>query len=214
MPLLLYCMIEAELQVAPPSQGVQEADVEQVCDAGLCCFYSQIERFASDPASAKASALRFHEVVSFVFGHAAVVPFRFPTLVADVNELTSHLRAHAAEYRDALVRLRGMVQMEVRIASGAPDPSRQSGAQYLHDRREHLAELRNAASHVRRTTQSVLAEWRERETNKGWRCYALVGRAQTGRFQEMVRSLKVAEGLQLTVTGPWPATEFIKSESP
>ena len=214
MPLLLYCMIEAELQVAPPPRGVQEAAVEQVCDSGLCCFYSLVEALASDPASVKASALQFHNVVSAIFARAAVVTFRFPTLVADENELMAHLRAHAAEYLQALIRLRGMVQMEVRIASAAPPAAGESGAQYLRNRQERLTQLRDAASNVRSATQSLVTDWRERETNKGWRCYALIARGQAGKFQEMVRSLETPpDGFQLTVTGPWPATEFVKPET-
>jgi hypothetical protein len=158
----------------------------------------------------KASALQFHHVVSAIFAHAAVVPFRFPTLVADENELTSHLRAHAAEYRDALVRLRGMVQMEMRISHAASSASGESGTQYLRHRQERHAHLREAACNVRNATQLLVNDWRERETNKGWRCYALVARGQAGKFQEMVRSLEAPSGLQLKVTGPWPATEFIQ----
>lgn len=205
-------MIDAELQVAPSPHGVQGATVEQICDSGLCCFFSQIERLASEPAAVKASALQFHHVVSSVFTHAAVIPFRFPTLVADANELTSHLREHAAEYRHALGRLYGMVQMEVRISVTAPDANRESGAQYLRSRQGRHAQLREAASNVRNATQSAVGDWRERETNQGWRCYALVARSQLAKFQEVIRSVEAPDGLQITVTGPWPATEFIKAE--
>lgn len=213
MPLLLYCMIEAELQLASAPHGVQGAAVEQVCDSGLCCFYSRIEQLVSDPASVKDSALQFHKVVSSVFAQAAVVPFRFPTLVADVDELTSHLRQHAAEYRDALVRLRGMVQMEVRISTAPPVAARESGTQYLRDRQERHSRLHDAAHNVRNRTQSILADWRERDTNKGVHCYALVPRTQVMKFQEMVRSVEAPNGLHVTVTGPWPATEFITPEA-
>ena len=213
MPLLPYCMIEAELQLSPVSHGVQGAAVEQVCDAGVCCFYSRIEQLVSDSASIKDSALRFHKVVSSVFAQAAVVPFRFPTLVADVDELTSHLREHAAEHRDALVRLRGMVQMEVRISTAPPGAARESGTQYLRDRQERHSRLHDAAHNIRNRTQSILADWRERDTNKGVHCYALVPRDQVMKFQEMLRSVEAPNGLQVTVTGPWPATEFIKPEA-
>src|SRR5579864_7764397 len=212
MPLLLYCMIEAELQRSSVSHGVQGAAVEQVCDSGLCCFYSHIDQLASDSASVKDSALRFHHVVSSVFAQAAVVPFRFPTLVADVNEFTSHLREHAAEYRDALVRLRGMVQMEVRISTAPPSAVRESGTQYLRNRQERYAQLHDAAYQVRNRAQSILGDWRERDTNQGLRCYALVPRPQVKKFQEMLRSVEAPKGAQVTATGPWPATEFIKPE--
>ena len=213
MPLLLYCMSEAELQLSPIHRGVQGAAVEQACDSGLCCFYSKIERLASDPASVNDAALQFHNVVSSIFAQAAVVPFRFPTLVADVNELTAHLRLHAAEYCEALVRLRGTVQMEVRISTASPRAAHESGTQYLRIRQERYSQMRDVASKLRTAVQPVLADWRERETNKGWRCYALVPRAETTKFQEVVRSVEAPNGLQFSVSGPWPATEFIKPET-
>ncbi len=212
MPLLPYCIVEAGLQLSVSPRGVQGAAVEQLCDSGLCCFYSQLERLVPDPPSVKQAAFQFHGVVTSVFDQAAVIPFRFPTLVADTNELTSHLRSRAAEYREALRRLRGLVQMEIRISNAAQDTTSASGTEYLRNRQQRTAGLEEAASNIRAQMQSILADWRERETSKGWRCYALIARFGVMKFQEMVRSLEAPVGLQLTVSGPWPATEFISAE--
>jgi len=212
MPLLPYCIVEAGLQLSVSPRGVQGAAVEQVCDAGLCCFYSRVGSLPPDASSVKQAALEFHAVVSSVFNQAAVIPVRFPTLVADLNELTAHLGSRAAEYREALQRLRGLVQMEIRISTSAQETTAGSGTQYLRNRQQRTAGLEEAASNIRAQMQSILADWRERETSKGWRCYALIARSDVMKFQGMVRSLEAPVGLQLAVSGPWPATEFISAE--
>lgn len=210
MPLLLYCIVEAELPVSAPAAGVQQAAVYETTESGLRCLYSPVDSLTSDAASIKQAALDFHKVVSEIFEQATVIPFRFPTLVADIAELTSHLSDNAAKYSEALHRLRGLAQMEVVISAAPSEPSRASGTQYLRDRQEQQAALRGVAASVRSKTQNVPKGWRERETNRGWRCYALLSKPQASQFAEMVRCMKAPAGLQLRVTGPWPATEFIE----
>lgn len=210
MPLLLYCIVEAGLHVSAPGHGIQQAAVDDITDSDLRCFYSSIASLASDPAAIKQAALDFHKVVSAIFEQVTVIPFRFPALVADATELTSHLKDNAAKYSQALHRLRGMAQMEAMISVIASEPRRASGTQYLRDRHEQQSALRRAAASVRSQTQPLLTDWRERETNHGLRCYALLTKAQAPQFAEMVRCIEAPAGLQLRVTGPWPATEFVE----
>src|SRR5581483_2241061 len=209
MPLLPYCMIEDQQVISIPERGVQAATVETISTAGLRAFYSPLESLAPEPATLKQSALEFHRVVSSLFEQTTVLPFRFPTLLVDLDELASHLAAHAGEYLEMFRRLRGMVQMEVRISSSAQEPSRASGTQYLRDRQGRQEELRKTALEIRTQTQGLLQDWRERETKNGWQCYALIGKSAVKSFAEMVRCLKAPAGEQFGVSGPWPPTEFI-----
>ena len=212
MPLLPYCVIEAELEVSPPKEGVRRASIQTILESGLRCFYSQIGTLPPDPASIKEVALEFHAVVSAIFNQAAVIPFRFPTLVSGEGELKSHLQEHAGEYLASLRHLRGLAQMEVRISMTRTESSRASGTEYLRDRQERQATFRDAASKVRSHTEPLLSGWRDRETKNGWRCYALVGKRQAERFAEMVRWILGLGEVELRVSGPWPATEFIARE--
>ncbi len=212
MPLLLYCIVAAEFPVSAPARGVQGAAVEDFTEGELRCFGSTIDTLASDSTALRRAALDFHEVVSAIFQQAAVIPFRFPTLVADIAELSSYLKDNAGKYSEALHRLRGLAQMEVTISAIMSEPSRASGTQFLRDRQERQAALRRAAAAVRLHTKQLLTDWRDRETNHGWRCYALLSNPEAARFAEVVRSVETPAGLQLRVTGPWPATEFIEAK--
>jgi len=214
MPLLPYCMIEDEQVISISERGVQAATVETSSTAGLRAFYSSLASLAPEPATLKQSALEFHRVVSSLFEQTTVLPFRFPTLLVDVDELASHLATNAGEYLHTLRRLRGMVQMEVRISSSAVEPSRASGTQYLRDRQGRQVALRNTALEIRSQTQGLLTDWRERETKKGWQCYALIGKSSVNNFAEMVRCLKAPDSMQFRVSGPWPPTEFINQPKP
>src|SRR5213078_4246868 len=81
-------------------------------------------------ATIRESALEFHRTVQELFRQAAVVPFRFPTILADENEISAFLAKHSSEYESALLRLRDAVQMEIRIeereAASPPAASRSS----------------------------------------------------------------------------------------
>ena len=209
MPLLPYCMVEEGPAISAPAHGVQSASVETISVPGLRAFYSQMESLVSDAATLKQSALEFHNVVSSLFQQTTVLPFRFPTLLADIEELASHLMANAELYRQDLKRLRGMAQMEVRITTGAGEVNVASGTEYLRSRRARQAALRSMALEVRTQSQHLLSDWRERETKNGWRCYALINTSAANKFEEMVRCLNAPAGVQFGVSGPWPPTEFI-----
>jgi len=186
--------------------------VEQLCDSGLCCFYSQLERLVPDPPSVKQAAFQFHGVVTSVFDQAAVIPFRFPTLVAQLDELRSHLQENSAEYREALVRLRGLVEFELRVIMRPDAPHLPSGTEYLRTKQGRDQMVRAHASNIRQYTQEVLAGWREREIKDGRRCYALVARSDVPMFLHMIRFVDGPVGIETRVSGPWPATEFISAE--
>jgi hypothetical protein len=209
MTVLPYCMVEAEVEISAPQHGVQSAPVQAISISGLRAFFSRLDSLAPDAATLRQSALEFHGVVSVVFKQTTVLPFRFPTLLVNIEELESHLQANAEEYRQTLRRLRGMVQMEVAITSGAEEARRASGTQYLKDRQGRQATLRQAADGVRSQAQQLPSDWRDRETKNGWRCYALIAGAAAAEFEEVVRCAKVPAGVQLAVSGPWPATEFV-----
>src|SRR5438105_9012929 len=182
MPLLAYCMMEADAAVTSPVAGVGGAPVETLVDSGLRCFYSRFE--GAEPVSsgppAVETALAFHEVLQELFRQAAIIPFRFPTMVGGEAELVEYLRTHAQEHGPALARVREMVQMEIRI-SERPEPGAAatdvSGGEYLRGRQARTARLKAAVEKCRDATKPWIAGWRERETPAGIRCCVLVRRA-------------------------------------
>ena len=174
-------------------------------EGGVACWYSE---GGIVPAAAKDDLLAFHRVISAFFRTGAVVPFRFPTTLADVAALTTWLQANAASVGRELERLSGMVQMELHITATKPSAAATGGREYLEARRDAQSALREAAATARQRVGELAADWRERETREGLRCYALVARGNEREFTQKVNG-EAARGATIRVTGPWPPAEFL-----
>lgn len=162
------------------------------------------------------SALVFSRVLREIFGQIAIIPFCFPTLLGDEAELTAFLREHSAHYREDLTRLRNSVQMEVRIGFQPGEPkgeaSGQSGKDYLRTRQLRHEKLKAAAQEFRRIGEAHIQDWRQRETAGGMRGYALVARDIVPAFLDAIGGAALSPDLTARITGPWPATEFLKEK--
>lgn len=206
--ILPYCII-AETNVIAPKSGIRQTAVEELSYQGLRCFVS---RFAEPPETfTKEDALRFYSTVRAVFDQAAVVPFRFPTLLESEERLQQFLEEKAADYHRALQRLKNSVQMELRILPTNEKATREtSGQQYMAQRLKTKQALEAAASLARAAAAGLYAEWKQHEGREGVRCYALVVRQNAPQFQEKLKSFVAGDDVRVFVSGPWPATEFIE----
>jgi hypothetical protein len=215
MPILAYCMTEPAFSMQAPLTGVGGAAVRSVEAGGVRCFFSRV---AADDSSTRArdGALAFHSVLQEIFSHTAILPFRFPTVLEDEAELTSLIQERALEYQEALVRLRDLVQMEIRITLNQRKPQAEaakvSGKQYLDDRLAQQRRLDIAAESIRNGAASLLKGWRKRESGDGLRCFMLLGRGYVSQLQTKLTSVQISGDLSVRVSGPWPATEFVKKE--
>ena len=207
--ILAYCIVR-DRELSAPAAGVSQKPVKEMGYQDLRCFYS---RFEQQPERfTKENALEFHATVQAVFSRAAVIPFRFPTVVKSEADLRQFLIEKAEAYTAALEKLRDLVQMELRIVSQQPGASERkpSGKQYMTKRLQEKKALESSARAARSVAGDLASDWRRRETQEGLRCYALVARHRIAQFQAAMKSLPAGVGLQLSVSGPWPATEFIE----
>jgi Gas vesicle synthesis protein GvpL/GvpF len=214
MPLLAYCMMETSAAaVEMPSAGVGGARVEELQESGLRCCFSRFEsREHLFRITAVESALAFHHVLQTLFRQATLISFRFPTVVENEEELRQHVRAHAPQYIEALSRLRHMVQMEIHIRTGQATGAGSrvgSGREYLEHRKAQIAERKEMAERFNRATRPWVVEWRERQTDGGMRCYALLRRDVVSSFLQAAQAL--SQNLPGTrLSGPWPPAEFLE----
>lgn len=217
MPVLAYCITEAEPEIVVPQAGVGKAEIRSLHEAGLRCFVSDYSnQVPVKGKSAPEPALAFGRVLHEIFRQVAVIPFCFPTILADEGEIAAFVREHAAEYRENLARLRHSVQIEIQIShqsraqqGGLRD---QTGKDYLRKRQMRHHELAAALQEFRQAGQEWTEDWREREVAGGIRGYALVPRASVQAFLQKMENLPVTTGLQARVSGPWPATQFLKEK--
>jgi hypothetical protein len=211
MPLLAYCVVEAAAALDQPSAGVGGAAVEPWQEDRLRCFFSRFqstEQFSRLPAME--AALAFHHVLHALFQQAALISFRYPTLLEDEQALRDELRRHAPAYQEALSRLRHMVQMEVHIGESQSPPAQKpaSGREYLLQRQAGAAGCAAAVEQIRAAAGSTVTEWRQRPIGQGMRCYALLPRHAIPAFQQAVQGL--CRSLpQTRLSGPWPPAEFL-----
>lgn len=198
--LLLYCMTSGHVD-APPPAGVGDAPVSPHTVGGIACWQSEAKHTS---AAAKQEVLAFHGVISHFFKTQAVVPFRFPTTMPDEVALAAWLEKNAAVVKKELARLRDVVQMELYFGANASGAA-SSGRAYLEGKRDVLRALEQEAAKSRETVADLVAEWHQKETREGLRCYALVRRGAERRFLTQLGTIR--EGAR--VTGPWPPSEFL-----
>ena len=157
------------------------------------------------------SVKQFHAVLRQVFANQAILPFRFPTILADENEARDHLRKEAAPYAAQLLRFADDAQMEVVITDrigGESNGRSRSGTEYLREKQKREERLRLAADAIRKPSAEFAGDWSQRHTRGGLRLFALVKRDTVPRFLDRIRTFSVPPGLEVRVTGPWPVTEF------
>jgi Gas vesicle synthesis protein GvpL/GvpF len=219
MPVLAYCLSELQ-SIAIPEKGVGELAVESLEQDGIRCFFSRSnsrDQILGPPA--RATALAFHNVITSVFRQVAVIPFRFPTILEDEAELRSHLTQQESTYREALMRLRNLVQMELHLLpkptfqekQGTEEmPANLTGTGYLRARQVEQRKLAELSAALRQSGGSLIRDWRERPSAHGLRCFSLIERQSVGHFNDLIMTTQVAPELSARVSGPWPASEFIE----
>lgn len=212
MPLLAYCLAEARDQISAPAAGVQGMAIQVLREGKLQCFVSEfVAGSLAGSAPIKEAAIEFNRTLQELLKQVTIVPFRFPTVLSNKHELIEHVKQHATQYEEALARLRGMVQMDIRIEApetqgGTPS----SGTEYLRLREERLTNLHDVAAQFRRAGEHWIREWRERTTSRGVHCYALLTREHVDFFLAKTRVLVIAPEYNARVSGPWPPAEFLK----
>jgi hypothetical protein len=213
MSLLVYCVTETSAVNPSPRTGVGGMAIESVEHNGLRCFVSEGNSIAGKEV--RDDALTFHRVLNDLFQLTAIIPFRFPTILADRSEVVAHLTEHSEEYTSALGRLRDLVQMELRIQSkeSGPDaPAKLSGTEYLRHIQARRAKLEMAAQEFRQLAAGLIKAWRQRDSTHGIRCFALIDRTAVINFQREIGNIPIRSELTARLSGPWPATQFLTED--
>lgn len=216
MAFLLYAVTESSPAALASPPGVGGASVNSLEVCGLTCCYSECPTGAD--ANTRETALQFHRVVSKLFEKNDVIPFRFPTFLSDRAQMKSEIEKHASEYHDGLAKVRGRVQMEIRIQcrDKEQEPGTRgdvtSGTEYLRRRYRRHVLISAAGDTLRSATAEWIEQWRTRECSGNLRCFALIPRGHVQDFQRALAEASMESDLVARVSGPWPATEFLKED--
>jgi hypothetical protein len=216
MAVLAYCITETQPDIKVPDTGVRGTAIETVRTEDLQCFTSQFDpQHLVGKSTIQEAALDFNRVLQGLLQEIAIIPFRFPTILTDETALSQFLTEHQAEYREALHRLRNCVQMEIqlkRTPTQAQATSAKSGAEYLRGRQAEHQYIDSIVARFREAAEPLAKEWRHHETATGIRCYALIDRSDVQAFLRGVQGVSVPTASEPRVTGPWPASEFLKEQ--
>ena len=191
-----------------------------------------VGRVARVPRPAAATLRRYDEVMrALTTVYASVLPVRFGTCAATVDEITHPVRDRGVVIRRNLHLVRNRVQMTIRIFSSEqgqtgvrPGSERgrsgvrtgseleygaTQGTQYL---RRRAADLQIPGAEPLRAAaaQWVRAERRERH-DRGrlvGSLYHLIARRSAGPYRRAIERAALDAGLTTIVSGPWPPYAF------
>ena len=221
--LYVYALVDAR-PVPPTPEGEGHGDaalcvVARGAVAAVCSRHERIE-VPVEPAH----LWRHEHVAERLMEHHAVLPVRFGTTVADEDALAALLDEREAEFRRAFERVRGRVELAVRVLWTPPEPEREpepatdgTGP----GRASLLGRLaaREAASSLAESIHAGLAA-RAAEA----RCDVsatprlllsaayLVERDEVDAFLAAVdEATRRHPEVELLCTGPWPAHTFAQS---
>jgi hypothetical protein len=235
MTLYAYCVGGEELTEVGGSVGVGDGEVRLVSVGGLSALVSE---FAGERvALTRENVLRHNEVVSRVLRRTTPLPFRFGTLVSEAR-LREYAEANRAALEAALARVRGCVEMSVKIMWDAAQDARREasslpetdditspqaeglGATYL---RAKLREFAGGAALKERSEEiaawlagalgDAVRETRARlspEDTLVVRAAHLVERERLDVYRERVRAAREerVESLRFLTSGAWPPYSF------
>jgi hypothetical protein len=210
--IYLYAIAE-ELDGLPEVRGIDDAPLARRTVDGLDLVVSEHER-ASPDATEEAVLAHGRVVESLVGRSGALLPARFGRGFRDEGALEDAIRARAESLREALERVRGCVEIGVRVVGEEPSrsPSAVSGRAYMEARLARTAETERLARELheplaalaRASTRTVAAT--PRLVLSG--AY-LVEPGEVEAFRSRVAELEAEhEKLTFACTGPWPPYSF------
>lgn len=213
MPILPYCILSDGVPVPPIVTGVAEARIERLQVGALACLYSELVELPKDPGEVMQAAMRFQSVVQQVFGAGTVIPFRFPHLLDNLEDLREFMARSYESYTDALKRLSGMAQVEVKLTRKPQPPNAAestSGTEYLKARQAEFGAIQDTIAELVQAGRAHAVEWRTRESAEATRCYALVSQASVADLKKALSVVKPKPFIRAVVSGPWPPGEFVE----
>jgi Gas vesicle synthesis protein GvpL/GvpF len=158
---------------------------------------------------------RREEVIEDLMEQCDLLPARFGTRLADEAAVAQALAERRDELLEALDRVRGAVELSLRVLGDAPEPDEdppRSGTDYLRAKaRRATAEIETAGGVHRPLARLARASTQRagRGAREMLRAAYLVDRRAVPQFVESVGAMQDANPhLQLLCTGPWPPYSF------
>jgi hypothetical protein len=213
-----YGIAEPTPGLPPSRRGIGGATLRVLETSDLAVVYSRHRSLRPRPSPAL--VLQHERVLEAVMARAPVLPLRFGAQLDTADQLAEAVAGRRRELRSALDRVRGRVEIGVRVLPNAPPspvtspsrPSPPSGRAYLqsvaaaHRRNERVADAIHRPLHALAAASVV----RPRSTPPALMVATyLVDTRQVDDFRRLGGELAAAHrDLRVAVTGPWPPYSF------
>jgi hypothetical protein len=192
--------------------GIDGATLSTLAEGDVAAAFASLgEAEAPEPTP---DALMAHErVVETLMRQRAVLPTRFGTTLPDEDALANVLRRRAGSFREGLDRVRGCVEIGVRVRwEAAADPAA-GGSDYLAGRRGELREAKRAVAVVHRPLARLAraSSWSTPAAGGLLAAAYLVPADDVRRFAAEAQGVQDADpALDVSCTGPWPPYSFVE----
>ena len=206
----------AALDPLPRRRAFGGAALRVAMAGDLAAAYSRHRTLRPRPTP---EAMWTHErVVEALMERGPVLPMRFGTVVDDDEALTAMLRARRDELAAALERVRGRVELGLRVVADRParEANARDGRAYVLARLDEYRRADRAAHDVHEPLAAFACESRVRQRTPAPTLLAaayLVERGDVARFRARVEeAAAVCPGVHVACTGPWPPYSFTEPE--
>ncbi len=226
----LYAVTDRPEAEAPRVRGIEDAPLATVCGDGLAAVVSRCLR---DVPPTEGNLLRHEAVLEALMADRTVLPVRFGAVASERKRVRQALRERRAWCETNLKRLRGRVELGLRILWGEPEgasaggacacPTTASGRTYLLARAEEERQEKARREQARDFALWLHGPLERLAAESSYRLLVtprmlltgayLVERDRMPEFRRQVSALGSAHpSLSLLCTGPWPPFSFVSPE--
>jgi hypothetical protein len=213
-----YGICEAQAtEITEGRRGLGGARLRALRADALAAVYSRHRSLRPRPS--RDDVLVHERVLEAVMERGPVLPLRFGTRLGSEQDLEAALRERCEELLPALDRVRGRVELGLRVLGAGPEPSsraKQSGRDYLLDRLEAQRRAEAVARELHAPLAGLAVASRLRERMQPPTVLVgsyLVAQDAVDGFRSHAEALANRHpDLRVVVTGPWPPYSFTGAE--
>ena len=213
---MLYLYAITERSELPDAAGLRGGSLRAIGGGDLVAVVSEL---GDSRIEAGEDDLWTHEAVVESLMGTAVLPMRFGSSVPNEEAALALLRERRQEFREAMDRVRGKVELGVRaVARSAAAPQSASagnagpGTTYMLARLEEERRGAKAAARIHEPLAAIARETTRRPSSASGGMLSaayLVDRERVDSFRARVEELgEEIDGAAVVCTGPWPPYSF------
>jgi hypothetical protein len=226
--MYVYAITDQPALPLPTQPGLDEASLCSLVHQEIAAVFSSLP--AADVAVTQANLWRHEAVVEALMADRAILPVRFGTVLDNESAIQAILAAHNASFVADLDRVRGQVEVGLRVLWNEEEKGSQragerpgtggGGRSYLMARLEEerrAGAWRQQAEALASKLHAPLARLAAKSTRQLLltprmllAAAYLIEQNQTAAFQREVEALSaVYPALHFLCTGPWPPYSFV-----